>query len=78
MSEHTPGPWIYRILCLSGCGEHFVTNDAKAAWDEANAHERALDHDTRVVTLPKFERRRQGEAPDGLARTAIAKATGGA
>jgi hypothetical protein len=40
---------VYRVLCLSGCGEHMTTNDDDAAWDEAAAHERALGHGTRVT-----------------------------
>ena len=51
---------LYTVLCLSGCGEHYATNDADRAWDEATAHERGAGHETRVVTTPNFERRRRG------------------
>ena len=39
---------LYRVMCLSGCGEHWTTRNEDRAWDEANAHERALGHETRV------------------------------
>jgi hypothetical protein len=40
---------VYRVRCLSGCGEPCVTNVGEHARDEAAAHALALGHATRVV-----------------------------
>lgn len=58
-AKSEPAPSLYTVYCLDGCGQHHTTGDPDIAWNEANAHERALGHRTRVATTPDFERRRR-------------------